>query len=306
MRAAVALAVGLLATAGCSDPYVSHLNVPYAQENGAAGLLDIYTPRDVGAATRPALLAFHSGAWQAGDKSEMKAVAAEYCRDGFVIIAPNYRLAPSFPWPAQLEDAQRALRFVHANATNWRLDPSRIGTFGISAGGHLATMLALRDDPLAPGIRSATAVNASGDADLTIDRSIADQERVLAAVLGDAPSAEARRDISTVTWARPDSSILVVHGIEDGNVFVVNALHLDQALLSAGADVEICINGPTEGGQYHEEGWRQSKALSATHAWLAHRLHPSPPGGMTGLERDGDSILRDTEGALLGPSFSPQ
>src|SRR5207244_242654 len=41
--------------------------------------------------------------------------------------------------PAPLEDAQRAIRTVRAQATQWKLDPKRIGILGFSAGGHLAS-----------------------------------------------------------------------------------------------------------------------------------------------------------------------
>jgi len=55
---------------------------------------------------------------------------------GFML---KYRLAPRYHHPAPLQDAQRALRIVRANAKKWNLDPKRIGIWGFSAGGHLAS-----------------------------------------------------------------------------------------------------------------------------------------------------------------------
>jgi acetyl esterase/lipase len=50
----------------------------------------------------------------------------------------KYRLGPKYHHPVELGDAQRAIRYVRANATTWGVDPARIGIWGFSAGGHLA------------------------------------------------------------------------------------------------------------------------------------------------------------------------
>jgi acetyl esterase/lipase len=58
---------------------------------------------------------------------------------GFVL---RYRLGPKYHHPVELGDAQRAVRYVRANAATWKLDPKRIGIIGFSAGGHLASSAA--------------------------------------------------------------------------------------------------------------------------------------------------------------------
>src|SRR5829696_10063528 len=50
----------------------------------------------------------------------------------------KYRLGPKYHHPVELGDAQRAIRLVRANASEWKLDPMKIGILGFSAGGHLA------------------------------------------------------------------------------------------------------------------------------------------------------------------------
>src|SRR5207237_694897 len=55
---------------------------------------------------------------------------------GFVL---QYRIAPRYHHPAPLQDAQRALRTVRARAKEWKIDRKRIGIWGFSAGGHLAS-----------------------------------------------------------------------------------------------------------------------------------------------------------------------
>jgi acetyl esterase/lipase len=58
---------------------------------------------------------------------------------GVAAFMLQYRLAPRYHHPAPLQDAQRALRMVRARAKQWQVDPKRIGIWGFSAGGHLAS-----------------------------------------------------------------------------------------------------------------------------------------------------------------------
>jgi len=58
---------------------------------------------------------------------------------GVAAFMLKYRLAPRYHHPAPLQDAQRALRMVRAGAKEWKIDPQRIGIWGFSAGGHLAS-----------------------------------------------------------------------------------------------------------------------------------------------------------------------
>jgi acetyl esterase/lipase len=58
----------------------------------------------------------------------------------------KYRLAPRYHHPAMINDAQRALRYVRSNAQEWGIAPDRIGIWGFSAGGHLASTAATHFD----------------------------------------------------------------------------------------------------------------------------------------------------------------
>jgi acetyl esterase/lipase len=70
---------------------------------------------------------------------------------GVAAFVLKYRLGPRYHHPAMLHDAQRALRTVRARAKDWSLDPKRIGIWGFSAGGHLASTAGTHFDEGSPG-----------------------------------------------------------------------------------------------------------------------------------------------------------
>src|SRR6185503_17999394 len=72
----------------------------------------------------------------------------------------RYRLGPRYHHPIELGDAQRAIRTLRFRATEWRLDPTRIGIMGFSAGGHLAMSASTTFDSGDPG--AADAIDRAG------------------------------------------------------------------------------------------------------------------------------------------------
>jgi acetyl esterase/lipase len=97
------------------------------------------TPSDA-----PVIYYLHGGAWTFGDKREQgRPMLHEFVRRGWVVVASNYRLAPRHPWPAQIEDATRALGWIKKNIATYGASPDRVVIAGGSAGGHLAALLAL-------------------------------------------------------------------------------------------------------------------------------------------------------------------
>ena len=73
------------------------------------------------------------------DTYEGKDVARWFNQQGVAAFVLVYRHGPRYHHPAPLEDAQRAIRMVRANADKWKVDPKRVGIMGFSAGGHLAS-----------------------------------------------------------------------------------------------------------------------------------------------------------------------
>ena len=278
MRVAALLLACAAASACGSDAYDLTEDVPYDTAIGYSGTLDLYEPKgDSGRASRPVVLAIHGGAWRGGDKAWGEQFAEELCPFGYVVVSINYRRStdPDGTWPAQIEDVQKALRWVRANAARLRVDPDRIASLGMSAGGHLATMVALRDDPAGPAGRVRTAVNLDGEHDMTMPPGevMDDFEGIMTAVLGHGPpwSAGELRDISTVTFARPDVAVLTVHGAGDDNVYVAQGERITAVLRAAGAEAGFVRIGG-RAGNCHEDCWTVPEARRAIHRFLDRRL----------------------------------
>lgn len=73
-------------------------------------------------------------------------IAKWFNRMGVSAVVVKYRLGPRYQHPAPLQDAQRAVRYVRANAKDLKIDPNRVGIMGFSAGGHLASSVSTHFD----------------------------------------------------------------------------------------------------------------------------------------------------------------
>jgi len=126
-----------------------YLDVPYtpfAKRSLLSHTLDIYLP-DEGDGPFPVILSFHGGAFMGCDKSDMQLLPMlEGLRRGYAVVAVNYRLSWEAAFPALVQDAKAALRWVRGNADWYYLDPERVAAWGGSAGGYLSTMLGVSAD----------------------------------------------------------------------------------------------------------------------------------------------------------------
>jgi acetyl esterase/lipase len=104
---------------------------------------DVYIPRAEG--VHPAVLVVHGGAWTMGTRAQLSGVAQLLAKSGFCAVAISYRLAPQSKFPAQIEDCKEAVRWMREHATDLKIDPTRIGGFGYSAGAQLVALLGTTD-----------------------------------------------------------------------------------------------------------------------------------------------------------------
>ena len=105
--------------------------------------LDVYVPEGQG--PYPAILAVHGGSWRAGSKFHWLRHGRKMARAGYVVVAINYRHAPTHKFPAQIHDCKAAVRWMRINADEYKIDPEEIGAAGYSAGGHLVGLLGTTD-----------------------------------------------------------------------------------------------------------------------------------------------------------------
>jgi acetyl esterase len=113
----------------------------------------VYTPAIARGGRAPCLAWFHGGGFVLGSIESHDGVCrALASRAGVVVVSVDYRLAPEHRFPAGLDDAIAATRWVLANAATIGIDPARVGVGGDSAGGNLAALVAqeLRSAPLKP------------------------------------------------------------------------------------------------------------------------------------------------------------
>jgi acetyl esterase/lipase len=113
---------------------------------GNAGTRPIYTsiavPKILPQAPVPVMVYIHGGGWNHGDRKQALASICNYVtKRGYIGVSLDYRLTPEAPFPAQIQDVKLAIRYLRAHAAEYHLDPSRIGVWGSSSGGHLASLL---------------------------------------------------------------------------------------------------------------------------------------------------------------------
>src|SRR3954447_15054697 len=114
-------------------------DVAYASLSEAQRLA-LYRPSEAGDRL-PLIVQIHGGAFARGDKTMDANEIATLVDAGYAVASLNYRLSGEARFPAAVQDAKAAVRFLRAGASEHGLDPERFGAFGASAGGHLACML---------------------------------------------------------------------------------------------------------------------------------------------------------------------
>jgi acetyl esterase/lipase len=117
--------------------------VEYRRSKAGRSLLArIYQP--VGAGPFHTVLDLHGGAWNAKDRKAEEPMDRAIASSGVLVVAVDLTLAPEAPYPACVQDANYAVRWLKTKAASWAGDPSKIGVYGSSSGGHVAELIAMR------------------------------------------------------------------------------------------------------------------------------------------------------------------
>ena len=118
----------------------------------------IYQPKGPG--PFPTVLDLHGGAWNRKDRFAEEPMNRALAASGLLVVAIDMTVAPEAPYPACVQDANYAVRWLKANAATWNGDASKLGIYGSSSGGHVAELLAMRPhDPRYSAIPLAAAAN---------------------------------------------------------------------------------------------------------------------------------------------------
>jgi acetyl esterase len=102
----------------------------------------IYQPKGTG--PFPTVLDLHGGAWNRKDRFAEEPMDRALAASGLLVVAVDMTVAPEAPYPACVQDANYAVRWLKTKAATWNGDGSKIGIYGSSSGGHVAELLAMR------------------------------------------------------------------------------------------------------------------------------------------------------------------
>lgn len=249
-------------------------NVVYGMYSGTALLLDVHYP------AKPngfGVIFIPGSGWSAPlgyaapplkESDQVGMYVPSLTEAGYTVFAITHRATPTFRYPAQLEDAQRAARFVRANATKYGINPARIGGAGGSSGAHLVSMLgtmgapgnASDPDPVnRESARLQVIVARAAPLDL-LQMNPSSASAALALLLGSrvveatpktSVEYKAAWDASPINYVSADSSpFLLIHGDADKTVPFSQSEMMEAALKKAGVPVKLVTvkggdHGPT-------------------------------------------------------------
>ncbi len=206
-------------------------DVVYGNAGGVELLLNVVRPADR-PEPRPAVILIHGGGLVQGTRWDHGEAAMGLAQAGYATFNIEYRLYvpgdPTTLWPAQLDDVQRAVRWVRANAGTYGVDPNRVGAFGYSSGGQLAAFLGTREtrDNSDPGLayfssKVTCVVTMGGLFDFTFPNAHPDSPETDAEILGGSseamPPTTAYEDFSPISFVDATSApfLILQEGSED-------------------------------------------------------------------------------------------
>jgi acetyl esterase/lipase len=264
---------GLQAVANIASRYEVLPNQVYGTASGRELKLDVYRPREAGAAV-PVVVLIHGGGWVAGAKEMSVLMLLPYLEMGWAAVNVEYRLGDVALAPAAVEDCRCALHWVGRNAKKHGFDVGKVVVTGGSAGGHLAlttgmlpassgfdNLCAAEDDPAWTGPwqdqapKVAAIVNWYGITDVAAMLQGPEARSYAISWFGSQPSREALgKQLSPVTWVRPGQPpVLTIHGDSDPIVPFAQAVRLHDALAKAGVKNRLLTIAGGKHGRFSRE-----------------------------------------------------
>jgi acetyl esterase/lipase len=255
---------------------IFHQNIPYAGDTLKKHQLDIYLPAQA-KGPLPLIIWVHGGAWKLNDKyadmGYMKNTIRSFLEKGYALASIDYRHSTTAIFPAQIQDCNQAIEFLYKNAATYNIDKNKLVLIGFSAGGHLASLLALSANQnipsfyvkAKPAFRIRAVLDYYGPSDLLLafgmGNPYATDDPVIT-LLGASPLT--RPDLSKLaspaTYVdKNDPPFFIVHGEKDESVAPAQSYLLKSLLDLSQVKNEITIvkNAPHYGEMFDTEDIRK-------------------------------------------------
>lgn len=240
---------------------VTYSNITYANDTLKKHLLDIYLPPNP-SKNLPLVVWFHGGAWMLNDKyadmGYMKNTVKGFIDSGYALASIDYRHSTQAIFPAQIRDCNQAIEFLFQNAAKYHIDKNRIAVIGFSAGGHLASLLALSNNNhvkdfyppgISPHFKIKVVLDFYGPSDFIMlatnpDTSVNNERNPVSILLGAMPvdRPDLAKHASPVTYIdKEDPPFLIVQGEKDESVPNTESKILSSWLTLSGVKNKLII-----------------------------------------------------------------
>lgn len=247
--------IGLLSTIVRAD---MRNDVEFAKVGEVSLTFDAFVPDGPG--PFPTAIVVHGGGFMRGDKRTFVTPLFDpLTKSGFTWFSVNYRLAPKYPFPAGVEDVERAIQFVKSHARQYKVDVNRIALIGESAGGSIVSYIGAQNKPTS---QVAAVVSFYGVHDW-ISRAVGMPKlnESIQAYLGvstlNADTAPALRNASSYIYVKKDMPpFLLIHGTDDKTVPYEQSVQMCDKMQKVGA---VCELFPVRGGGHGMGSWEKEE-----------------------------------------------
>ena len=242
-------------------------SVPYAQVDGATLHLQVLVPKRRRGFEKllPCVVYVQGSAWRVQNRYRDVPQLGRLASRGYVVVMVEYRPSSMAAFPAQIQDAQNAVRFMRAHAAEYGVDPARVVLAGNSSGGHTAVFAGFYEagGNQYPGVSAAVRgiIDLYGAVSLmradgfpsTVDHHLpTSPEGMLMGGIDLRERPDLCREASAECHITPELElppVLIAHGTKDRTVSAQLSVDLYEKLRACGKDAELyLLEGADHGG----------------------------------------------------------
>jgi len=247
--------IGLLSSVVRAD---MKSDVEFAKVGDVSLTFDAFVPEGPG--PFPTAIMVHGGLLVKGDKRSLVTPLFDpLTKAGFTWFSVNYRMPPKYPFPAGVDDVERAIQFVKSHARQYKVDVNRIALIGEAGGGSIASYVGAQNKPTA----QVAAVVAFYSVHYWISRGIGMPKltEAIQAYLGvatlNADTAPVLRNASPYIYVKKDMPpYLLIHGTDDKQVPYEQSVQMCEKMQKVGV---ICEVFTVRGGGHGMASWEKEE-----------------------------------------------